>query len=59
MKRKKKKASKATQMPKKPISVGVLLDGKIIYRMDVAQKETGINPFTLYPATHDSVQGLS
>lgn len=47
-KKKKKQDSKAVRTPKKPVSVDALLDGKIIFRMNVSQKEIGRNPFTLY-----------
>lgn len=47
-KKKKKKASKAVRTPKKPVFVDVTLDGKVIFHMNVVQKEIGKNPFTLY-----------
>lgn len=51
-KKKKKKASKAVRTPKKPILVNLLLDGKIICRIDVSkrresEKEVGKNCFNL------------
>lgn len=47
-KKKKKQASKDVQFSKKPVSVDGLFDGKVIFHMNMAQKEIGRNPFTLY-----------
>ena len=58
-KKKKKKASKAVRTPKKPVFVDVTLDGKVIFHMNVVQKEIGKNPFTLYQPIRDRVQELS
>lgn len=48
MKKKLKKAFKVVRTLKKPFGVTLLLFEKVICRLNVEQKETGRNPFTLY-----------